>query len=326
MARYTADYLYNEFSGLASMRVGSEYANDAGYWTGGHCNWGGSHNLREDCGTLARGFDKLESLDSKKITDALTNTTSEQEFNTQKSILLQKINEIESGLQVRTGASSAMFGICIIWADDAMSTYVESKMQECRRGIDILKSQLTGETYKWVEELKRIQFEIDQIEQRMQENKRKAMNEKDPTKKQALIVAIEEDGKLLQQKYREHQAHSNKYKFNPSKYVSDMIEGMKKAIEGKNRGGSGNSGNNNESGGGGNRKNPNNPFDSDSDDNNKDPDKNNKKPPKNKRKKDDDNQSNQQLIIFAVVALVVLFLLMNQSNSQPRPSRYDDHY
>lgn len=31
MPKYTADYLYNEFKALASMRSGSQYANDAGY-------------------------------------------------------------------------------------------------------------------------------------------------------------------------------------------------------------------------------------------------------------------------------------------------------
>ncbi|RHZ36570.1 hypothetical protein [endosymbiont GvMRE of Glomus versiforme] len=326
--KYIADQLHTDFSQLGYARKGNPaYNNDSTYWDGGHCNWGGSHNLREDCGTLARGFDKLQSLDSKKIIEELNKCTSQQEYETKKRDYTRKVDEISNNLHPRTGASSAMFGICIIWADDAMSPYVEEKMQECRRELDELKSQLTGEKYQHIEELRRLKLEQKQIEKRIQENKRKASKEKDPTKRAALLLLIEEDGKKLEDNLRKQQAiPTSKINFDPSKYVSDMIEGIKKALEKKARGNSGGDGNSG-SGGGGNRRNPtdpNDPFDSDSDNNN-DPDGNNNKTPRNKRKKDDDNQSNQQLIIFAVVALVVLFLLMNQKDSQPR-SRYEYDY
>ncbi|CAJ0641872.1 2679_t:CDS:2 [Entrophospora sp. SA101] len=58
----------------------------------------------------------------------------------------------------------------------------------------------------------------------MKENQQKALRETDPIKKQALIAEIESDGKLLQQKYREHQEHSNKYRFNPAEKVRGMID------------------------------------------------------------------------------------------------------
>ena len=36
---YTADYLYNDFKALASMRKSNPaYANDSTYWDDGHCN------------------------------------------------------------------------------------------------------------------------------------------------------------------------------------------------------------------------------------------------------------------------------------------------
>ncbi|CAJ0641874.1 2680_t:CDS:2 [Entrophospora sp. SA101] len=95
---YTTEEIYNKFKEL-----------------------GGSHNLREDCGTLARGFEKFESLNGEKITEELTKTLSKQDFDFKKSILLQKINEISSGLQART---------------------------ECRRELDTLRSQLGQETYQ----------------------------------------------------------------------------------------------------------------------------------------------------------------------------------
>ncbi|CAI2198467.1 10842_t:CDS:2, partial [Funneliformis geosporum] len=61
-----------------------------------------------------------------------------------------------------------------------------------------------------------------------------------PVDRKALLLEIEEDGKLLQQKYREHQEHSNKFRFNPEEYVSGLVEGMKKAIERNNPDGGGN--------------------------------------------------------------------------------------
>src|SRR5438045_4028857 len=86
----------------------------------------------------------------------------------------------------------------------------------------------------------------------MEETKRKAMNEKDPKKRAALLLEIEEDGKLLQQKYREHQEHSNKFgHIDPSKYVSGLVEEMKRAIEKSDKSGYG--------GGGGNPNRPNRP-------------------------------------------------------------------
>src|SRR5437764_972730 len=78
----------------------------------------------------------------------------------------------------------------------------------------------------------------------MEENKKKALKETDPIKKQALIAEIESDSKLLEQKYREHKQYSDKYKFNPSEYVSGLVEAMKKAIEKSNKSGSGGSGGN----------------------------------------------------------------------------------
>lgn len=321
MPKYTVDYLYNEFSQLAGMRTDSKYANDAGYWTGGRCDWGGSHNLREDCGTLAKGFEKMESLDGKQITDELTNTANKGEFDFKKSTLLQKINEISSGLQARTGYSSSMFGVCIIWADQAMSPYVENKMQDCRRSLENLKSQLGTETYQWVEELKRLELEIRQIEQKMKENQQKALRETDPIKKQALIAEIESDGKLLQQKYREHQEHSNKFRFDPSKHVSDMINGMKKAIERSNKGGSGGSGGNpnkprkpnvpNDPFGGSNNGNRSNNL-PDGNDSNRTP-----------RKRNQPEKSNQQMLLLAIAVIVVLFFLMNQKSDHSRYPDYD---
>jgi hypothetical protein len=63
---------------------------------------------------MARGFQKLESLNNKTIADEMQKCTTEQEFNFKKSDLARRINEISSQLHIRTGASSSVFGVCCI--------------------------------------------------------------------------------------------------------------------------------------------------------------------------------------------------------------------
>ncbi|CAG8664262.1 8842_t:CDS:2, partial [Ambispora gerdemannii] len=97
-------------------------------------------------------------------------------------------------------------------------------------------------------------LEQKQIENRMKENKRKAQSEKDPDEKALLLLAIEEDGKKLKKNLEKQKAiPASNLKFEPGKYVSDLIKGMKEAIEKGGKDGSGSSGGNG-SGSGSGRK------------------------------------------------------------------------
>ena len=137
-----------------------------------------------------------------------------------------------------------------------MKTHVESKLQECRRSLEQLKSQLGAEKYQYIEELRLLKLEQKQIEARMAENKRKAMNEKDPSKKAALLLLIEEDGKKLEENFRKQKAiPTSKINFNPSEHVRRIMEGVRRALAEKGGRSSGGSGS------GGNRRNPNSPND-----------------------------------------------------------------
>src|SRR6185369_14463768 len=81
----------------------------------------------------------------------------------------------------------------------------------------------------------------------MEENKRKAMNEKDPAQKALLLQLIEDDGKKLKANMKKQQELSNKFNFDPNKRIDDLIESIKEAIEnsgGDGSGGSGGSGRN----------------------------------------------------------------------------------
>ncbi|CAG8696104.1 185_t:CDS:1, partial [Ambispora gerdemannii] len=136
----------------------------------------------------------------------------------------------ESGLQIRTGAASSMFGICIIWGE--YDDFLDSKLRPLRSEVKRLKEGVSKEQYKYYEEIKLLKLEQKQIEARMKENKRKAQSEKDPAKKALLLQLIEDDGKKLEENLKKQKAiPTANLKFDPDKYVEDLIEGLKKAIE-----------------------------------------------------------------------------------------------
>ncbi|CAI2161596.1 13875_t:CDS:2 [Funneliformis geosporum] len=224
MVRYDAKTLENQFKSAASMRIkrkekgNQDYANDAGYWEGGACNWGGSHNLRGDCETLTRSFSKIDEL--KNTEKELTDCTSEQEFIATKSRLTRQAEEIIEGLQVKTGNSSSMFD------------FIDSKLRPLRNEVKQLQEKISKSKYKYFAELKTLKLEQRQIEQRMKDNKQKATNEKDPTKKAVLLQLIEEDGKQLETNLKKQkEIPTSNLKFEPDKYVNDLVNSMKEAIE-----------------------------------------------------------------------------------------------
>src|SRR5438874_10996915 len=136
-----------------------------------------------------------------------------------------------------------------------MSMHVESKMQECKREIEELKRQLGAEKYQHIEELRLLKLEQKQIEARMRENKSKAEREKDPSKKAALLLLIEEDGKKLEENLsRQKEIPTSKISFDQRKHVEGILEGIRKALRERNP--SGGSGGGSSGGSGGNRRNP----------------------------------------------------------------------
>ena len=63
----------------SKSRPKDKAAGDAQYWNEGRCNWGGNHNLMEDCQTLASWANNVVSVeaDSQELILALN----ESEFN-----------------------------------------------------------------------------------------------------------------------------------------------------------------------------------------------------------------------------------------------------
>jgi hypothetical protein len=136
------------------------------------------------------------------------------------------------GLQIKTSNSSSMFGICCIWAD--YSDFIDSKLKPLRNEVKQLQEKISKSEYKFFTELKTLKLEQRQIEQRMKDNKQKATNEKDSAKKALLLQLIEEDGKQLETNLRKQkEIPTSNLKFEPDKYVNDLVSAMKEAIEKK---------------------------------------------------------------------------------------------
>ena len=299
---YTAEQLERNFKDLSRIRKGKEYENDAGYWTGGRCDWGGNHNLKEDCETLSKAFNKMESL--REIKDELKKCTNKSEYNAKKANYIRKCEELISGLQAKTSSSSSMFGICIIWSDEAMDKHVISKLEIIRSSLVNLKSQLERENYKWVQELNKINQEVGKLEAEIQNQRKEALNEKDPVRRAKILQVIEEKGKSLEEKYRKKQELSNKFNFDPSKKIGDLINSIKNALE--------NSGSSSSS----NKTNGNNNSDDQNSSNNNIPNNSNSSENQNP----DWFPQNQPLIIFGVIALLILYFYYSQ---EEEPNYYD---
>lgn len=312
MTRYSAEELERIFRDAGRIRKGKEeFKDDAGYWDGGACNWGGTHNLKEDCQTLATSFNKMESL--REIKEQLKACTSNQEYEAKKANYIRKCEEVLQGLQVQTSSSSSMFGICIIWADQATNKGVISKLNVCREGLIKLKENLQRETYKWVQELNQLKFEERQITQRMESNKRKAMSKDiSPSEKVAILQIIEEDGQILKKNYEKQKEISNKFNFDPSKKANDLIEKMKRAIEKRNRGNSSS---------GGNKGNQTDSDDSDSDDEiTENRDENPKTTPLNQEVNDNQPTNwwseNQELLLIISGLLLIAYLYYQNEKTE----------
>jgi hypothetical protein len=99
----------------ARRQAGDKSHGDAGYWTNGRCNWGGNHDLLEDCQTLANWANNIVSVESD--TQDLTLALNEQEFNLKKQQLVSKIQDCINKCQVSSAWSIGRWkeGLIIYW-------------------------------------------------------------------------------------------------------------------------------------------------------------------------------------------------------------------
>ncbi|CAG8623187.1 825_t:CDS:2, partial [Diversispora eburnea] len=117
---------------------------------GGRCEYGGAHNSREDCQTLAKFFEDISGL--RNAQKDLINFNSREEFESNKQTLLNKTNQAISGLNMKTG-------------------------DDFRKDVESLKRDIENSQYEEAQELALIEQKEGELKQEIEENERKAANE-----------------------------------------------------------------------------------------------------------------------------------------------------
>ncbi|RHZ35673.1 hypothetical protein [endosymbiont GvMRE of Glomus versiforme] len=314
MVKYSVEKLEKDFKDAGRSRKGkNKFKNDAGYWTGGACNWGGSHNLKEDCETLLNSLNEMESL--REIKAELEKCTNNQEYEAKKTNYIRKCEKSINNLQ--TTSTTSMFGICIVWSLEAMDKHILSKIEVCKKDLAKLKDNLERETYRWVQEIQQLKLDQNKIEGGIKENQKKLANTNDLAEKALLSQLIEDDSKKLKANMEKQKEIDKKFRFDPDKYVSDFIERMKRNVRKKNS-------SSNPSGT--NRKDEN--DNSDSDDESSNDEENNPDNWGNKKDPEKDEQpnflqENKNLIIIATVTCLALFYFYSQ---KPEETNNYDYY
>jgi len=277
--------LQNQFfaNGEERRNKGDKKDSDSGYWNGGRCNWGGSHNLQEDCETLANFFNEVASIanDVSEIKLAVN----EQIFNQKKQALIDKIKSLNNKCQVSKSCSIA--NICCIWND-----YFGSFLKPF---LDNFSSKLAKQINEVIKLEPKHQKEILELEKQAQElqstyddNVRKANdpNTSPEQKTKFLLLADEAANKA--------KALKSKIKANPLADLSRfsnlddlnvLLKGniTKKAPSSNKSSGSGSNSSQNTSNSNQNSTNP---------------------------------ENNQQLLIFAGIVLLIIFYFYTQKEEE----------
>ena len=310
MVVYTPQYIETKFREIASLRISKkrrndeQYKGDAGYWDGGRCDYGMAHNLQEDCRTLAKFFGDITEL--KDARRRLTTFNNQEEFDKTKQNLLAKANQAVNGLQMKTGASTSVGGICIIWAD--FSNYLNQIIDDFRREVESLRNDIERVPYNEAKELQKLNREETRLKKEIEENERNARNETDPEKKKKFLFLVEEaktKWKKVIERKKQLKSSNLGDNLDPDKHISDFFNELEGKLSGKNRPPKGSRTPNSDpkssgsSLGGGGKTDPQDPFKTNPNQNPK-----------------DWFQENKSLIILSSISLLVILYLINQNKKE----------
>jgi hypothetical protein len=183
----SAEQIKNQFFAHASSQRAGKESGDAGYWQGGRCNWGGSHNLAEDSQALADFANSTASIENDA--QELTLAINEQEFNNKKQLLVNKLQDCIN--KCNTSDSYSVASVCCIW-NDFFGTFLKPFLNGLQQKMQSQLNQLQNVEPKHQKEILEIEAEIKAAEAKYQENITKANTETDPAKKAKLILLAQE--------------------------------------------------------------------------------------------------------------------------------------
>lgn len=183
------------WANAASRRQAGDKAHgDATYWTEGRCNWGGNHNLDEDCQELANWANNIVSTqyDAQELTLAIN----EQEFNQKKQALINKYQDCINKCQISNTYSIG--NICCIW-NDYFGSFVVPFTGELKQDLQSKLNQLQAINPTHQKEILEIEALLKEAETKYNDAMTKAAAETDPTKKAQFIATAQAAERTIKQ-------------------------------------------------------------------------------------------------------------------------------
>src|SRR5439155_3615972 len=197
-------------------------------------DYGGAHNLKEDCQKLSELFSGITEF--RNCRKELVNFNNQEEFEKSKQKLLTKVNEAINGLQMITSNNSSVGGVCIILAD--FEHFVSPVVDNVRKEIEMLKSDIERVSYNEAKELQKLNSDERKLQKEIEENERKARNEPDNNKRKQFIFlagqAKDKWKKLLERKKQLKSARLGD-NFNPDQHIDDFLKAVESKLSGRNK-------------------------------------------------------------------------------------------
>jgi hypothetical protein len=218
----SAEDMKDNFFAHTTVRQAQKISGDAGYWTGGRCEWGGSHNLQEDCERLAEFFTSIANI-SEDI-DKIKLSANEETFNSNKQQLISKFQGLIGKCQVSNSYSVA--SVCCIW-NDFFGSFLKPFLDNFTGKLTRQLKEVKKLEPKHQKELLDLESQARAAESAYKENLQNANNETDPNKKAEFIV-------LANRATRDAERIKQKIKINPLMKVSDFnyLNDLKKLAKG----------------------------------------------------------------------------------------------
>ena len=264
-------------------KAGDKIYGDAGYWSGGRCNWGGSHNLKEDCDSLAVFFNGTASIADD--VNEIKLSANEQIFIQKKQSLVSKIQKLVD--QCQTSDSYSIANICCIW-NDYFGSFLKPFLNNFSKTLQRQLKEVERLEPKHQKELLQLEADAKKAENEYKESKARADQETNPDKKAEFML-------LANKAARKAEDIKRKVKVNPLADLSrfsnlDDLEILKKGNIPKEP-----------------PSGPGNPRNTD---------------PKGSNFNNSQQSTNQQyLLIFAGISLLIIFYLYTQN--QEESNHYD---
>lgn len=299
-------------SQTAGRKFDSRYKNDAGYFSGGRCEWGAGHSFDEDVQKLVGTFNKVAEMSGAIA--SLKECSNSEEFLSHKNALLAKCNQAINEMNLTTieNEVGGYSGLCIIWEDYTatfLSPYITAFTSDLRNQMD----EINELNYEELVQLEALKLEEGKIKGEIEDAYRRYNETDDPSEQEEILIAV----RKLKQKHDEVIDKINANSWNKTG-VYDYTQSITQLIslmEGKispdtsvppNTTPPGDSGSNQTptgSNGGNKSKVP-------------------TSAPWKGSSESQNNQQNIQIIILVGVGLLILFFFINQKN-KTEPNYYD---